>query len=356
VAISAGYFVSGASYDGNVNARLLFISLLHSRVAVGLLMLAAVLLAGTLAFVAVEGWPVGDAFFMALTTVTTVGYGEVRPLDTSGRVIASLLILFGVGLAFYIFTAMVAAIIEGDLQELFGLRRMRTMIEHMHEHHIVCGFGRVGEEISGEMGAHKARFVVVDQDEQSLERARALGVLTVQGDATTEDTLRRAGIGRARAVIAATESDVANTYITLTARGLRPDVFIVARVSTPDLASKLRQAGANRVISPYSIGGRRMALAALQPIMTDFFDIVSAASADERILAEFSVDGGSGLAGRVLSEALEGCKNVVVLAVRNAADQITVAPPLTTRLLAGDRLTLIGDEDELSRIGAVSRA
>lgn len=313
-------------------------------------------MAGTLAYVVVEGWSVSDAFFMALTTVTTVGYGEVRPLDTGGRIISVFLILFGVGLAFYILTAMVAAIIEGDLRELFGERRMKMMIEHLDNHYIVCGYGRVGEEIVAEMLQRKAPFVVVDSDEAALSRARAANVPTVLGDATAESVLLSAGVMRARAVIAASESDVVNTYITLTARGLSPDVFIVARVGSAGLESKLKQAGADRVISPYAIGGRRMALAALQPIMTDFFEIVSNATRDERILAELGVDEASGLAGKSLAEALKPCRDVVVLAVRDSGAHITVAPPVSTLLGLGDRLTVIGDEDELRKIGSAADA
>jgi voltage-gated potassium channel len=313
------------------------------------------MLIGTLAFVIVEGWPLGDALFMAVTTVTTVGYGEVRPLDTEGRIIASFLLLFGVGTAFYIFTAMVASIVEGDLRELLGLRRMRVMIEHLANHYIVCGHGRVGEEIARELRQRGVPFVVVENDNAALDRAKSSDYLVISGDATMEETLVAAGISRAQAVIAASESDLANTYITLTARGLKPEVFIVTRVSTPGLEPKLKQAGANRVISPYSIGGRRMALAALQPIMTDFLDIFSAnASGDERILAEFNVDAVSGLQDRSVADVLAESKNVVVLAIVDAAQRVRVAPSPDTTLSLGDRLTVIGDEAELRRIGDMS--
>jgi voltage-gated potassium channel len=187
--------------------------------------------------------------------------------------------------------------------------------------------------------------------DNALERARSAGYLVLAGDATSEETLRAAGIERSRAVIAASESDLANTYITLTARALKPDCFVVARVSSPELEPKLKQAGASRVISPYSIGGRRMALAALQPMMTDFLDIFSGAG-DERILAEFTVDGDSPLRGETVGGVIAGSKDMVVLAVVDATQKVFVAPSPDRSLAAGDRLTLIGNEDELRRIGA----
>lgn len=337
--------------------KVLLVAVTHNRVLLGLSLLAFIIAVGTLAYMLVEGWTAGDAFFMTLTTVTTVGYREIHPLDAGGRLITSFLIFFGVGTAFYILTAMVATVIEGDLREVFGHRRMRLMIEHLTDHYVVCGYGRVGEEIARELSQRRVPFVVLDTETDAVERARAAGDLALLGDATSEENLLRARILQSRAVIAATGSDIANTYITLSARALQSSVFVVARVSSPDLQSKLRQAGADRVISPYAIGGRRMALAALQPMMTDFLDIVSSGSAgDGRILAEFSVDEASRLEGRTLAEVLAGCKDVVVLAIVDATQRVRVAPAPSSRLSVGDRLTVIGEEDEIRRIGAVDRS
>ena len=329
--------------------------LLTSRVAKGLVALAGIIAVGTAGYMAIEGWSFLDAVYMTVTTVTTVGFREVRPLSTEGRVFTLFLLLFGVGVAFYILTAMVAAIIEGDLRHLFGERRIRLAIERLRDHYIICGFGRVGEEIAREMLARKVPFVVVDTNIPQLERAREQGLLTVQGDATTEATLQQARIEHCRALIAASDSDSSNTYITLTAKGIRPETFVVARVGSPAVERKLRQAGADRVVSPYLIGGRRMALAALQPIITDFIDLFRTDTQGDRLLAEVAVDEQSGLLGKELSEALEGCRDVVVLAVRDGAGSLTVGPARSTRLAQGDILLVIGDEAELSVIGARTR-
>jgi voltage-gated potassium channel len=179
-------------------------------------------------------------------------------------------------------------------------------------------------------------------------------MLAIQGDAADESSLKTAGIERCRALIAASDSDATNTFITLTARGLRSDLFLVARVSTLTVESKLRQAGADRVVSPYTMGGRRLALAAIQPIMADFIDIVPG-SQGNRILAEFLVDEYSGLAGRGLAQAMSACKDVVALAVRDAEGAMTVGPAASTELKLGDRLLLVGEEDDLRSIGATAR-
>jgi voltage-gated potassium channel len=314
-----------------------------------------VLVLGTAGYALLEGWSLEDAFYMTVITVTTVGYSEVRELDSEGRLFTSVLLLVGVGVAFYILTSLVAAIIEGDLEQIFGERRLRMAVERTRNHYIVCGYGRVGEEIVRELRDRKVPVVIVDLDVGHLEAARNNGTLIVQGDATEESTLTRAGIERCRGLIAASDSDSTNTFITLTAKGLRPDVFVVARVSTPEMESKLRQAGASRVVSPYAIGGRRLALAALQPIITDFIDLFPAEPEADRIIAELAIDNESGLAGKDIEEALTGCRDVVVLALRKAEGRLSVGPPRSTRLELGDTLVIIGEEDDLRGIGAVAR-
>jgi voltage-gated potassium channel len=323
----------------------------YERVLFGLLLFAGVIACGTAGYMLFEGWSFIDALYMTVTAVTTVGFREVNDLDTGGRIYTIVVVLSGVGLAFYILTAMVAAIIEGDLRQLFGLRRMRMTIERLNQHFIVCGYGRVGAEIAGELLSRRTRVIVVDRDAEALERARSAGAFIVHGDATEEQTLIEAGARRAKALIAATDSDASNTFITLTARGLNDDLLVIARVSSPKAEAKLKQAGAQRVVSPYAIGGRRMALAALQPIMTDFIDFFSQEPTGGRLLAEFAVDEESGLSGREISQVLAGCQDVVALALREAGGGLRVGPPASTRLSLGDRLIVVGGETELQNLG-----
>ena len=327
--------------------------LLHARVSLGIATLLLVLGFGTAGYMILEGWSFLDAFYMATITITTVGYREVEPLSDAGMVFTIGLLFVGVGTAFYILTALVASIIEGDLGQVFGLRRMQGTITRLKGHLIVCGYGRVGEEVSGELKERKAQFVVIDADDEALERARLAGALVVKGDATKEETLEEAGIQRCSAIIAATDSDVTNTYITLTVRGLRADVFVVARVSSPGIELKLRQAGADRTVSPYALGGRRMAYAALQPIVTDFIDLLPADEHNERIMADILIDKHSGLDGLSLSEVLAGCKDVVVLAVRDASGRMEVGPVSSRIVALGDRITVVGEEDSLRSLGSI---
>lgn len=323
----------------------------YRRVITGLAALGAVLVVSTAGYIIIEGWSLLDALYMSVITLTTVGYREVEPLSGSGMVFTMFVLFVGVGTAFYILTALVATIIEGDLGQLFGERRIKIQVEHLDEHHIICGYGKVGEEIALEFKQRQASFVVVDMDPAALERARAAGSLIVQGDATMEETLTRAGIGRCASLIAALDSDAGNTYITLTAKLLRPEVRVVARVAHASNERKLMQAGADHIVSPYQMGGRRLALSALQPILLDFMDIVSLGTGGPGVLGEFGVDKESGLQGRAIGEVLADAPDLIILAVRSERGTFIVGPAPTTRLALGDRLMVFGPEEQLRRVG-----
>jgi voltage-gated potassium channel len=328
-------------------------ALMSNRVIAGLLLLALVLAVATAGYMLIEGWSFLDAFYMSVTAVTTVGFSEVHPLSTDGRIFTLFVVLLGVGIAFYILTAMVAAIIEGDFRQVLDLRRLRLAVQDLEDHYIICGYGRVGEEVVRELSERKLPLVVVDSNEAAIERARAAGVLTVLGDATVEETLLEAGVMRCNTLFAA--SDSVNTYITLSAKGLHPETFVVARLRTPAVESKLRQAGADRVVSPYSMGGRRMAFAALQPFVTDFVDLFSNDPLGERVLAEVAVDAESEFAGRELGDVLGRTGEVVVLAVRDAEGRLIVGPPRSRVLQAGEIMIVIGAEDDVASIGVAGR-
>jgi voltage-gated potassium channel len=328
----------------------------YGRVITGLIGLTVILVFGTGGYMIIEGWSFLDAFYMTAITLTTVGYREVEPLSQTGMIFTIFVLFVGVGTAFYILTAFVATIIEGDLQQIFGERRMRHAIEHLKEHHIVCGYGRVGEEICRELQERRAPFLVIDNDREALERARLEGCIVLHGDATQEPVLVQAGLHRCASLIAALDSDAGNTYITLTAKMLRPDVYVVARVGSSPNEPKLQQAGADRTISPYQMGGRRMALSAMQPILLDFMDIVSLGAQGPGVLGEFGVDAESGLEGRTIEEALKAVPELVVLAVRSARGTMIVGPAPATRLARGDRLMVFGSEDQLRAVGLGSTA
>jgi voltage-gated potassium channel len=318
------------------------------RVATGLLVFAALLTFGTLGYMVIERWTFIDALFMTVTTVTTVGYREVRPLDTEGRIFTIFLVLFGVGTAIYLLTTFVALVIEGDLGAAFGVTRMKTRIDQLRDHHILCGFGRVGEEIAREFDDRQMPFVVVETNPEAVARAVDAGHLLIEGDAAVDDVLLAAGVARARALLAASDSDSGNTYITLTAKALNPGIFVVARAGKRESEARVRRAGADRIISPYALSGRRMALSAIQPSIVDFIDTLAVGKNAEQILAEIEVTEDSDLLGMHVRHMLE-IVDVTVLGVQRADGELIVGPREDFRLEAGDRLMVVGPELEVSR-------
>lgn len=323
--------------------------------ATGLLALS-LLLYGTLGYVLLEGWSLGDALYMTVITITTVGYREVGPLDASGKLFTSSLILLGVGAFFYTFTTLVQTVVEGELAQALGRRRLEERIAHLKDHFILCGYGRVGEEIARDFQERGVDFVVLDADAARVEQARAAGFLAFQGDATEDAALEATRVRQARGLIAAVETDAANTYITLAARSLNPDLRIIARTDHPASAPKLRQAGADRVISPYAIGGRRMALLALQPMLVDFLETLIGGPGRDQLLAELEVTSGSGLADRTLAEACPQGTQVTVLGILHADGQVLAGPPQDVRLGPGDRLIVLGAEAEVERLARAASA
>jgi voltage-gated potassium channel len=337
-----------AKGTGVTPRRLQDVAAAQRRLVLAASLFAAVMVVGIVGYVVVEGWGLLDAAYMTVTSVTTVGFREVRPLDTAGRIFTIFLVLFGVGTAFYLLTAAVALIVEGDLPGVFGYRRMRQKIQALTGHYILCGFGRVGQEIAREFRERGVPFVVVESNEEALGRALAQNCLVVEGDATEDDVLIEAGIHRARGLLAASDSDTGNTYITLTAKALNPRVFVVARAGQAASRSRLSRAGADRVISPYTIGGRRMALSALQPMVLDFIDLLAVGRYGEQILAEVQVEQGSTLDGATLVRVFEACPSAKVLGLQRPSGQTVVGPGADEPLAAGDRLIVLGNEADLA--------
>ena len=223
-------------------------------------------------------------------------------------------------------------------------------MQALHDHYILCGFGRVGEEIGREFKERDIPFVVVESLPESVLRARQHGFLVVEGDASQDAILIEAGIERARGLLAASDSDSGNTYITLTAKAMRPEMFVVARAGQPANIAKMRRAGADRVISPYLIGGRRMALSALQPLVMDFIDTLTGRESGDRIIAELEATDASGLPGQTLEESITARVSAIVLAIQKPDARIIVGPKGSERIETGDRLILLGKEADIEAL------
>jgi voltage-gated potassium channel len=300
---------------------------------------------------AIEGFSFLDAVYQTITAVTTAGFGEINPLGSGGRIFTIAIIILGIIVILYVLTAVMQIAVEGELENILGVRRMKGKIEALADHYILCGFGRVGEEIAREFKARGMPFVIVDSNPEAIGRARKEDYLLMEGDATSDATLIEAGIERARCLLAASDSDSGNTYTVLTAKALNPRLFVVARVGKLASTTRMLRAGADRVISPYSIGGRRMALSALQPLVLDFIDTLATGRHGEQILAELEVSEESGLAGHTIEECFRTCPSATILGLQKPTGAIQVGPRGTTILELGDRLMVLGDEADLEAIG-----
>lgn len=317
-------------------------------VAAALLVVLPVI--GTAGYMILEGWSFIDALYMTVITLTTVGFTEVRELDTGGRIFTMLLIVSGVGAILYAFLAVFQFVLEGELGLLLGRQRMKGRIESLKDHYILCGFGRVGEEVAREFVSRHVPFVVVENNPEAIERAEKRDYLLLVGDATTDAVLKEAGVDRARCLLAASDSDSGNTFIVLTAKALNPGLFVVSRAAQPESEPRMQRAGANRVFSPYLIAGRQMAISALQPVVVEFIDTLATGQKGDRVLAEIEVSDGSGLAGQTIHDILHACRTVVVLGVQRAQGELDVGPTGSTVVHPGDRVIVMGQEEELERI------
>ncbi|HET8526968.1 MAG TPA: potassium channel protein [Actinomycetota bacterium] len=304
---------------------------------------------GVAGYMLLEGWRFLDALYMTVTTLTTVGFREVRPLDDGGMVFTLTVITIGVGLVLTTVTAVAQWVLEGQWGERTRRHRMQRRIDDLTGHFIVCAYGRVGRAVARELEGQGASFVVVDPDERLLERMRDDGVAYLIDDPSHETVLHNAGVERARGLVCAVDSDATNVFIALVARALNPDLFIVARASEPGSDQRLLRAGANRVVSPFVSSGRHMALVAMRPSADDVVALGTSGAASME-LEEVRVDQGSLLEGMSVGQALG---STPVLAVRHAGGQIIPNPPADLQLRQGDLVLLLGESD-LSSLGSSS--
>jgi voltage-gated potassium channel len=327
------------------------------QIAVAVLSLSSFLAVATIGFRLIEGWSWFDAFYMVLISVTTVGYGEVHPLSNAGRVFAMATIVFGVGVGSYVLLTVTRnffeGVVEGSIQRAVARRRVKSQLPRLQNHTIVCGFGRLGREICRELRLAGNTVVVIDNTEQRVEMAEAQGYLFVQGDASAEAVLLEAGVLRARSLAVATPTDALNTYIVLTARDVAPDVHILARATDDQAARRMKKAGASEAVSPYHVGGLRMAALLLRPAVVDFMDVASAGEFPDIFIEQLLLGPGSRLAGRSLREAEYQAKyKVIVLAAHRPDREQRFLPDPSQPLEAGTLLIVAGHRTDLDRLAS----
>ncbi|MFQ5329605.1 MAG: potassium channel family protein [Thermodesulfobacteriota bacterium] len=326
------------------------------RLAKILLLLTATIVSGVAGFMVIEGWPLLDALYMTIITLSTVGYRELYPLSDQGKIFVIVFIIMGVGAFLYIISTATEYFVSGYLQGAFGRRKMKKEIDRLKGHYIICGFGRVGEQVALEFAREKMPFVVLDNSPEVIQRCGDYNYLLIEGDASNDERLKEAGIMSAKGLVAATNSDADNVYVILSAKSLNPALFVVARANLEGAEHKLRKAGADRVLSPYSIGGRRLASLLLRPAVVEFLDVVMHSADIEFYMEEIFVHTKSSLVDATLGDARIKCvTGANILAIKKSGEErVKANPPTDTVIGNGDRLIALGTREQLSELEGIS--
>lgn len=328
-----------------------------SSVARGLGALFLVLLTGTLWFFLVEGFSLLDAVYMTVITVSTVGFKEVHDLDVSARIFVLVLIISGLTVITYTLSSLGQVIIEGSIQKFVGRQKMQRDIEKMAGHYIICGHGRMGQILCQELSAEKVPFVVVDGDPETAEQLAEQGYRVVHGDATEDEVLARAGVKRAKGLVAVVSRDVDNLYITMSAREMsredNPGLFILSRATDEAASRKISRAGADKVVSPYTIGGMRIVQALLRPTVCDFVDIATQSKGLELMFEEQEIKPGSRLDGLALRDSgIRSVYDIIVIGIKKPTGRMVFNPGPEVVLQVGDVLIMLGDKEQLLRLAS----
>jgi voltage-gated potassium channel len=311
-------------------------------------LLVSIVVGGTIGFHLTEGWPLWRAFYVTVLGITTV---DLPPLSAAGQVFTVVLLVAGVSTALYTFTLLATVVVEGGLPKRLQRRRVARMLDTIKDHFIVCGYGRIGSIVAERFRQQGVVYVVVERDPERLQAAIDAGALAVEADASREDALKRVGIDRARGLIAAVGTDAENVYTVLTARVLRPDLFIVGRAETEDATEKLKRAGADRVIAPYQIGAVQIAQTALRPAVVEFVELATSTSNLELAIEQVTIAPKSPLANHSIIEAnLRQRFGVIVVGIQREDRRMEFNPEPDTSIRSGDKLVVLGRPDSLKQL------
>ncbi len=325
----------------------------YRRFALIVALIAATLAVGTTGFALIEHYPVFDAFYMSLITITTVGYEEIHPLSFAGRIFNSFLLLFGVGVMFYAVGAITQTVLETEFDEVLKKRRTKKMIELLRDHYILCGFGRVGRGAATELQRTGVKFLVMEKDEDRVEWAIKSGFLAVLADSTRDDMLHEAGVTRAKGLIAALATDADNLFLILSAKSLNPNLRVSSRVSEEGSEAKMRRAGADSVFMPYSITGYRLAQSLLRPHVFEFLDVTAETSNLGLNVGIEQVEIGRGghFEPRTLNEMhLRKEMSIIALAIRRKSGEMVFNPVKQETVQSGDWLIVMGRNEDVRKL------
>jgi voltage-gated potassium channel len=310
---------------------------------------------GTAGYQLIEGWNFLDALYMTIITLTTVGYREVHELSSRGMIFTIVLLMVGVGTFLYALSAGAKIILEGELQELFGRKRLEKKIKELKGHYIVCGYGRMGKIICRELKAKNVPFVAIERNGDFLNN-RLDDFLGISGDATNDDILREAGIERAKGLISVLPNDALNLYVVLSARELNPDLHIVARAGEEGSENKLLRAGADKVVSPYHIGGLRIAHTILRPAVVDFIEFATKTGNIELQMEEVTIPEGSSMADKSLDQCGIGRElGIIIVGIKRHTGEMRFNPTSRSTIKAGDTLIALGEISKLKVLENMSR-
>ena len=319
------------------------------KIITSIFILLLILAYGTLGYMLIEGTNLTDAIYMTVISITTVGFSEVIPLSPAGKYFTIILIFGGVGLFLFIVSLITQAMVEGGLHTFLGRRNMEKKLAGLKNHYIVCGFGRIGKVISKILHENRRTFVIIENNPEEIKIIKELGYLVMAGDSTSDDTLQKAHINNAKALIAVTSSDADNVYIILSARVLNPNIFILARSSGKKGAeSKLLRSGANKVFSPYEIGARRMAQSLVRPTVIDFIDLTVHDGELGLRLEELRVSDKATFANKTLMDSgIRSEYDLIVVAIKREKGEMLFNPNPNTQILPGDILVVLGEHDNI---------
>lgn len=321
-----------------------------TKIKFALTILLTIFVIGTFGFHFIEGWSLLDSFYASITTLSTVGYGDFSPESAAGKLFAVFIIIFGVGMMFYSLVLIAETFIDTRLRSLLGRGKLEKMIEKMHNHYIVCGGGRIGFLICRELMAGKIPCLVIDNDPEVIQKAEEEGFVYYKGDATQDKVLIEAGIKRAKGVVCVLPSDAENLYVILTAKELNQKIYIMARSEEEESEHRLLRAGADRVMSPYTLGGVRMAMAILRPAMLDFIEITTSRQSLELRMEEISICKGSPFVSKTLEDSgIRKRYGLIIVAVKKDSGKMIFNPMANYVITEGDRLVAMGEDENVKQ-------
>lgn len=323
----------------------------HTRFILDVLIFVVILIGGCLGYILIEGWDPLEALYMTIISLTTVGFMEVHPLSPSGRVFTIFLLVFGVGFILYFLGSIAKIMVEGTVRDVWGRRKLEKQISQMKGHYIICGFGRIGRTVTQLLKEKPLPVVVIEKDPEAVPFFQEKKIPFILGEATSEENLKRAGIERAKGLVAAASSDADNVYITLAARGMNPGLFILARAAEDYSVNQLLRAGADKVVSPYEIGARRMAYSILRPTVIDFIELAMHDQNLDLQMEELTVQERSEIKEQTLMEsAIRRTFDLIVVAIKKKSGEMIFNPSPQAKIQVGDTLVLLGNRENLNRL------